>query len=774
MIVAHCPRCAEAIRVPSTQLPDDAYAQCPLCRESFAATELLDRLPPVVQLMGADGSPLEFLDAAPQSLVDHTGFSAQLMADDHDSELESDQESNPFTDAAGSVGNAAGAVGNAAGAMMSTGGMAAAAVVAGGAAALGLASGADEAHIEELDEIEELLEDDDDGGVLLSDQYQDDATIESEVEGFLEEVGHESETHEDADSSESTLLMDTMENDEGEFNSAAVSTDDEVDVEDEVQQFLGAETIEFESDGLDHDSELDSEATDLVIEEVALDSDEVSFESDGDVDELVTSDPVAAVAPMKVRSRPAARKKKASSWKTMAGVALGPLLALPLAGGILLAFGKAPDLGFWPFDGKGDSKSNRVAYNPNESSPNPTTVRSDTFGQSSGLVPDDSELGEFVRDNEDMANDDIANEDIAGEDEDIAGGDSLPAGTSDGELKAPNFSAGLDTNATNEPAADSTGDNPAFAFPDSGSTNEPAADSSAPEMIDPLAGSDITSNDPDSGTDSDVAIQMPGTNELAAPNELSAPKGAPDSDLELPEMSATDPALTDPRKQAESRTSLDTVFGIPEKSTASASKVAVDAKPKSTASSDSIGNLDQPAMLRGLPRASDDSGSPFGDGVSLDGPAVTDSPELTEATEKATQAIVALLTKRAEGSATRKDMARTYATVCRVGAFPSSSRSTSLRNLLQEIGQSTLIEDFGGDTVVQWLRYSKRPTPGIIMVGTVGGDANSATINLTDGNSVAVSMSDASPLPPVGQKVIGIGEITGENQVKLNAAFPVQ
>ena len=44
-------------------------------------------------------------------------------------------------------------------------------------------------------------------------------------------------------------------------------------------------------------------------------------------------------------------KQKSSGIGTMIGVVLGGLASLPLAGLILLALGRAPDLGFWPFDG---------------------------------------------------------------------------------------------------------------------------------------------------------------------------------------------------------------------------------------------------------------------------------------------------------------------------------------------------------------------------------------------------------------------------------------
>ena len=57
-----------------------------------------------------------------------------------------------------------------------------------------------------------------------------------------------------------------------------------------------------------------------------------------------------AVAPASVQTGPT-RKKSGGGWKQVVGIVLGGALALPLAGGLLLAVGKAPDLGVWPFDG---------------------------------------------------------------------------------------------------------------------------------------------------------------------------------------------------------------------------------------------------------------------------------------------------------------------------------------------------------------------------------------------------------------------------------------
>lgn len=58
MMVSNCPRCNERFRVPAGELPEDAYAECPWCLETFPISDVLDRLPPVLGVMSATGQPI--------------------------------------------------------------------------------------------------------------------------------------------------------------------------------------------------------------------------------------------------------------------------------------------------------------------------------------------------------------------------------------------------------------------------------------------------------------------------------------------------------------------------------------------------------------------------------------------------------------------------------------------------------------------------------------------------------------------------------------------
>ena len=58
MSISTCPRCREEFRVPSGAIPANAYAQCPWCHETFPVSEVLESLPPQLQIVSADGTPM--------------------------------------------------------------------------------------------------------------------------------------------------------------------------------------------------------------------------------------------------------------------------------------------------------------------------------------------------------------------------------------------------------------------------------------------------------------------------------------------------------------------------------------------------------------------------------------------------------------------------------------------------------------------------------------------------------------------------------------------
>ena len=67
-MISNCPRCHETYRVPTEPLPADAYAKCPWCHETFPLEEALRHLPPVLKIIGADGSEISGLGMTAKSL----------------------------------------------------------------------------------------------------------------------------------------------------------------------------------------------------------------------------------------------------------------------------------------------------------------------------------------------------------------------------------------------------------------------------------------------------------------------------------------------------------------------------------------------------------------------------------------------------------------------------------------------------------------------------------------------------------------------------------
>jgi hypothetical protein len=174
--------------------------------------------------------------------------------------------------------------------------------------------------------------------------------------------------------------------------SAETWTDDDVPTE---HQFATGETIALENeleeadDFVDEDDEPDSSSEiqslhDFRIEERGPISEENY--------EVVSDEPIAVnppqishgVAPMHVRSNSRSKQKR-SSLRTLLGIAMGPLLALPIAGLIFYLLGT--DLGFWPLDGGRSDDPNVRASTPMDLDHfNPKTSMAANASGQSGLA----------------------------------------------------------------------------------------------------------------------------------------------------------------------------------------------------------------------------------------------------------------------------------------------------------------------------------------------------------------------------------------------------
>ena len=230
MIISTCPRCQEVFRVPLGTMPQDAYAMCPWCHETFPLTEVLDQLPPPLQILTADGEPITVME--PVAAHSTAGIDSLTGA------------------TTGSLAN--------------------------------LSAGDD----------------------LVGNDHWDPAALD-----FGTESGN------------------------------------------------------------------------------------------GNTDTGWSPGTATQTAPMKVSPRPNRRKKSGSGIRSMIQVVVGGLLSVPIALGILLAVGRAPDLGFWPFDGQSRSAQELLPFLNGETETDSDTEPEDFGGQ----LLDTSQFDKAMQETEDPA-----------------------------------------------------------------------------------------------------------------------------------------------------------------------------------------------------------------------------------------------------------------------------------------------------------------------------------------------------------------------------------
>ena len=703
MISSQCPRCEESIRLPIDQIPDDVYAACPICRETFPASELTRRLPPMVELIGADGTPLEL---APEPMVqyasgehaaggqagdwpDQPGVSPQAdlqetveyseddAAVDFDEPVidESAEDTSMFS--ASSIGTTA---------------LGAAAAV--GAGALGLAGMAESAEEEVEDRVGEI------GDQLegMFDATEDVESLADQELGPLEDDSVEIEEDDPEPDGGVVLQQEFVEEEHGGPELQYEQHEDEIAVEEEE---LVEEEFEPEDDAT---IQFTSQPTSsLVVEEDPLEEPEAP-KLDGPAGFN------AEVPPMKVREKKRV-VKKSSPIKTIIGVALGPLLALPLAGGILAYMGRLPDLGFYPADGtfNSNSQSKTIAAAPGPSTGSPQTFSPHNDLRAgdgeSGLLTGGGEVSQFVDDMNDDA-----------------------------------------SQATFAPPA--LGDDPQSTDVNQDVTTNPSPDG-LPDMF------------------SGPASTAPPIEEVAAP-ATSAMELPPVKTVETPDPAPADPtaqiqrAIETPADPFGGTISLD---GAEPKPAEPPFENNADAEPEPAkepsplvkqlmgledgASAQEAAENQRPDVLVPPPVTPDPFSPPQ---------LHSDSPELVAASDKAMKAIMKLIELKASGTATPKNIAQTYVAISEVGTVAAPDQSDSVRAILTRVGESTLKSLLGGTTPGKWLKHGdKRMTEGILLVGVA--DPERKTISLDSGEVVNVTMSNGGKIPAGATRVIALGKI---------------
>ncbi len=422
--------------------------------------------------------------------------------------------------------------------------------------------------------------------------------------------------------------------------------------------------------------------------------DELGFESEsaavGAVDIQVAT-PNESVAerdhqPMRVRAKPTS-KKKGSPIRTLIGVALGPVLALPLVALILWALGKPlPNLGFWPFDGSLNKAQQRSAAPPSDfdsstRSQSAGTQKPRVLNSGGSLLDDDSAVAKAAKD---IAGDSPSNT--------LSGPDGQLSDLNQGRMTLP---AEEDTRAKKRRPA-----------------SKQVADASEQLVI------------PDG-----VAV-YPGDTQAVSkqPKKPTIDKDAASSQLELKPSSMV---IKEPGKAETSEPESNTLR-LPESSV--------------------------PELVPELTKS-------------------RDSPELLAAIESASDWITDLQSKRAESAGTPRDLAMTYVAISAVGTQDADPNSESMKELLDQISASPLLEDLS-IAGPQWWNYSTRPNNGILLIGAADGDANGSTITLKGKEKTAVVpvILPSGVSLPKSDRVIALGLITngdGSSAVQLTAIQPL-
>ncbi|GAA5505872.1 hypothetical protein [Novipirellula caenicola] len=588
MLTCNCPRCDETIGLPTAAVPSDATAQCPWCGEIYPASEIIEKLPPMVELISADGQPL-FLDSA-------EGTAAHLA---------------PVASAAGGTGSFA-------------------------------SSFASDAQDDQLNET-----------------WDDNSELTIEADG---ENGFDLDGSLDAE----------PEQPENEFSGESQN--------DEMLDFLSSNDSENES-----------------------------------------ADTAGPLMPMKVKSVPVNtyKRKKSSPIKTLIGVAMGPLVALPLAGGILLWLGKAPDLGFWPFDGSfNNGSSSRLSAAPPMAMNDPINPIDDEpvddetpLTGSEMMVPDAEPSDELERAQQELAN------------------------------------LGTGTDPANP--ADSAEDTASgFEMPSLGTSLKPGSDDGAGE----LATGEVEYPD-DAAAGEDTLSQ-----------EIAADKVP----MEMPAVELTDVAEKietilgeEPVEPAPSITGeaplADNVMEQPAIEEPAAEKPAVEEMSQSDAETEIAASEPEPAAEAVAATEPADEPETTGEPEPP-----TESPEVAAAVGKANKQLASLMKFEGAEGDRRRLLANAYASVSAVAIQPRAGESEMVQKLLNALSRSPLVNDLGNAANL-WLDYPKRTNEGVLMIGTPATNASGSVLRISSssGDAREVPVSGAS-LPETDQ-VIALGQIVDTN-----------
>ena len=610
MNLSKCPRCDETVRLPESPLPERARAKCPWCMEMFPIAEIAEQLPPVVELFDEAGVPIGSL--ATVAAIPGVPF-AESPSDDART---ADAATLPF----------------------------------------------------------ESDDDADDEGATDSEPSV--PMIDSAAETWTEDG---SSTTKPFSSTEETVVFDTELEQSAPTEAADLeSFDDEAGLEEssgnefeqgelEVEDFEEAEPGETEPPQQLPDSH------DFRIEEsgpISEDDYEIVSEQNTAID---AGELHGGLAPMRVKSG-SRRKPKRSSARTLLGIALGPVLALPIAGIIFYLLGT--DLGFWPLDG-GRSSSPNVSASP--------PVDISHFDPKPG---EDSAPAE---------SDDLSASQASPEPVDEIPEMPAPAGE---ELASVNSteSSTMPPPKDEKPIGQNSGLGQSFWVPDE--LNESV--SSEVDTEEPLSMGSLAWKDSDASTASfddanpsvEAAADQTDLVELA--DELPETTPMPEPSVTMSPVSK-EKATSPPEKQS--------------------------LRTKNTPRTDDFTSR-KPA----------DTGPDVQEKTI---PVSTELTKAIDDARKQLKKLSEIANASKSSKQYKAALAWTYAKLADVGAMSNGSSNEEVNALVDELKQSPQLDDFAAATPI-WLRATNRTSNGTILIGRPESTADGPTVTLPSGTKISV------------------------------------
>ncbi|TWU32863.1 hypothetical protein [Novipirellula artificiosorum] len=445
---------------------------------------------------------------------------------------------------------------------------------------------------------------------------------------------------------------------------------------------------------------------------------------------------LGTVAAMKVKTQPSPQRKKHSIWKTVRGPILGFLLAIPLAGLILLPFGRAPNLGFWPFDGSFD----RGLVSPSR------TASPQSKNESSS-----AERGDRPK--------------ASGDDE---------SGPGRAMQSVPNSLAKYENDSAVAAETDT----------------EPA------ELVLPGA---YLQSDGDSALDSlsPGEVAYPSTAADDPPREaLPASDAAPDAEVAHQGLAMTLPEMTLPEMTLPDVTLPDVTLPSLGMQTTEL-EASEDAGLKQEANTLREPGAELPQSLPQPPSMATDASeieTPGENGASDEGEEdVVDAPSTPASTSptpplpappspvdtavgKANRLLAQLMKSKSTGVPPDRLFADSYAAVAAVAASPNAQSDEKVAKLINNIGRSPLVQDIG-DAANQWLDFPERTSDGAVLVGRPESNVEGKVlmINVPNGNERKVMVSGMEL--PAAEKVLAFGKIIDDasgQRVELIAVEPLE